>query len=122
MFELKIAEKYLRCNFFEKRVRGINELKEIYYKVQNQYAKNRHELDYMNWLNNEKYSKWILDQKILEFIFTENPHVELIKRSFELLRLLAADEKFFTPEIVEMLWSCCKDKHEDIIRASLDLI
>lgn len=33
MFELKIADKYLRCNFFEKRVRGINELKEIYYKV-----------------------------------------------------------------------------------------
>ena len=39
MYELKIAEKYLRCNYFEKRVRGINELKEIYYKVQNSYIR-----------------------------------------------------------------------------------
>jgi hypothetical protein len=31
--ELQIAQKYLRCPFFEKRVRGINELKEIVYKV-----------------------------------------------------------------------------------------
>ena len=33
--ELQIAQKYLRCPFFEKRVRGINELKEIYIKVSN---------------------------------------------------------------------------------------
>jgi hypothetical protein len=34
-YELIIAQKYLRCPFFEKRVRGINELKEIFYKVVN---------------------------------------------------------------------------------------
>jgi hypothetical protein len=33
--ELEIAQRYLRCPFFEKRVRGINELKEIYIKVSN---------------------------------------------------------------------------------------
>lgn len=33
--ELHVAEKYLRCPFFEKRVRGINELKEISFKVTN---------------------------------------------------------------------------------------
>jgi len=33
--ELQIAQRYLRCPFFEKRVRGINELKEIYNKVAN---------------------------------------------------------------------------------------
>ena len=33
MTELKIAEKYLRCPFFEKRVRGINDLKDIYFKI-----------------------------------------------------------------------------------------
>lgn len=33
--ELQIAHRYLRCPFFEKRVRGINELKEIYIKVVN---------------------------------------------------------------------------------------
>jgi hypothetical protein len=33
--ELQIAQKYLRCPFFEKRVRGINELKEIYHRASN---------------------------------------------------------------------------------------
>lgn len=34
-YELNIAQKYLRCPFFEKRVRGINDLKDIFYKVTN---------------------------------------------------------------------------------------
>ena len=38
------------------------------------------------------------------------------------MRLLASDERYFTPEIVEMLWICASEKHEDIIRATLDLI
>ena len=58
----------------------------------------------------------------MEFIFIDNPHVELIKRSSEILKLLANDEKYFSPEIIEMLWSCCREKHEDIVRATLDLI
>ena len=35
LYELHLAHRYLKCPFFEKRVRGINELKEIYYKVYN---------------------------------------------------------------------------------------
>jgi hypothetical protein len=73
-------------------------------------------------LTEEKYASWIINEKIIEFIFLENPHVELIKRSGEILRLLTIDEKFFSPEVIEMIWSCCREKHEDIVRASLDLI
>jgi hypothetical protein len=54
--ELQIAQKYLRCPFFEKRVRGINELKEIYQKVINSLSKNRTaEIGYTKWLTPEKY-------------------------------------------------------------------
>ena len=35
LHELNIAQKYLRSPYFEKRVRGINDLKEIYQKVVN---------------------------------------------------------------------------------------
>lgn len=31
--ELYIAKKYLKSPFFEKKVRGINDLKDIYYKI-----------------------------------------------------------------------------------------
>ena len=33
LYEFKVAIKYLRSPFFEKRVRGINDLKDLYYKV-----------------------------------------------------------------------------------------
>lgn len=57
IYELKIAQKYLRCPFFEKRVRGINELKEIYYKVLNSTNRGRSDqYEYTKWLNSEKYS------------------------------------------------------------------
>jgi tetrahydrodipicolinate N-succinyltransferase len=39
--ELQVAQKYLKCPFFEKRVRGINEFKEIYFKVMNASIKQR---------------------------------------------------------------------------------
>lgn len=74
------------------------------------------------WLTFPIYAKWIVEQKIIEFIFLENPHDELIKRSQEILILLANDENIFSSEIVEYLWFCCKDKHEDIIRSTYDLI
>jgi hypothetical protein len=70
----------------------------------------------------EKYSQWIINEKIVQFIFVENPHVELIKRSLEILKLLAFQEQYFSAEIVEMLWVCASEKHEDIIRATLDII
>ena len=64
MLELQIAERYLRCPFFEKRVRGINELKDMYYRVQNstnkQQRNNEIQIQMTKWLNFEKYSIWII--------------------------------------------------------------
>lgn len=126
VYELKIAQKYLRCPFFEKKVRGINDLKDIFFKVKNK-EKSRSQLEQMNleatkWLTFERYAKWIVDEKIVEFIFQENPHVELIKRSLEILYILTMQEQFFSPQIIDSLWICCTQKHEDISRATFDLI
>jgi hypothetical protein len=38
------------------------------------------------------------------------------------MRLLACNEGYFSQEIVEMLWVCASEKHEDITRATLELI
>jgi len=38
------------------------------------------------------------------------------------MKLLGLTEAYFSPEIVEMLWVCASEKHEDIIRATLELI
>ena len=107
-------------------MRGINEFKEIYYKVMNasvkQRAQNAEQYEVTKWLTQAKYCEWLLENRIIEFIFAENPHVELIKRSAEIIRLLAQDERYFTTDIVDLLWVCCSEKHEDIIRSTLDLV
>jgi hypothetical protein len=64
----------LRCPFFEKRVRGINELKEIFYKVANAQQRNKQQLEaqnkeYSKWLTVEEYARWIIEQRIIPFIF-----------------------------------------------------
>lgn len=124
--ELQVALKYLRCPFFEKRVRGINEFKEIYHKVMNASVKSRSQnpdqYKVTKWLSAPKFAEWILENRIIEFIFSENPHVELIKRSSEFIRLLAMDELTLTTDIVDLLWVCASEKHEDIKRSTLDLI
>ena len=38
------------------------------------------------------------------------------------MRLLACNDAYFSQEIVEMLWVCASEKHEDITRATLELI
>jgi hypothetical protein len=36
--------------------------------------------------------------------------------------LLAPQEQYFSPQMVDMLWICASEKHEDIVRATLDII
>jgi hypothetical protein len=59
----------------------------------------------------------------LEFIFIEKPHQELIKRSLELLfvRTRSLNHKI-TPELIAAIWTCCTEKHEDVERASLNVL
>ena len=38
------------------------------------------------------------------------------------MRMLANDDKYLTSDVVDMIWVCCSEKHEDIVRASLDLV
>mmetsp|Transcript_8862 Transcript_8862/g.8245 ORF Transcript_8862/g.8245 Transcript_8862/m.8245 type:complete len:80 (+) Transcript_8862:1074-1313(+) len=66
LYELKIAEKYLKSPFFERRVRGINDLKDIFYKVKNTQTMSKHQLEHQNveyakWLNFERYANWLIE-------------------------------------------------------------
>lgn len=64
----------------------------------------------------------MVEAKILEFIFLENPHQELIKRAGDLIVALSLGQAL-THEHIVLVWSCCRsDKHEDIIRATYTLI
>ena len=36
--------------------------------------------------------------------------------------MLSLDERYFTEDVANILWLCASEKHEEIVRATLDLI
>lgn len=109
------------------RIKGLKEFKNIQEKIVNTITKNQTDLrkqgiEYARYLDLKLFSAWIIQNKVIDFIFKENPHSELIKRSYNILFILAQDEVTFPIEIVNNIWSCCVEKHEDIIRAGFELI
>jgi len=126
-YELRIAQKLLMSPYFDKKIRGVADFKDIFIRVDNRQRYSEHEirqndLPVCRFLEMQRVSHWILETKILEYIFIENPHSELIKRSLELVYIRALDkENPLQESIIEAMWKCATEKHEDIIRASLGI-
>jgi len=97
-YELRIAQKYLMSPFFDKKIRGMAEFKDIFNKVENRqrFTENeirRDETQVCRFLNFQNFSNWICQTQVLEYIYIENPHGELIKRSLELTYLRVIDKE-----------------------------
>lgn len=76
----------------------------------------------MQWLTIERFADWLKEANIVEFIFLENPHDELIKRSGDVIRGMAQGGSL-QEEHISMIWSCARgDKHENIVRATYELV
>ena len=60
---------------------------------------------------------------MLEYLFEENPHQELIKRSLELIYVRAIDkDNPLQDSMIDSIWRCATEKHEDVMRATLCII
>ena len=97
-YELRIAHKYLLSPFFDKKIQGMAEFKDIFNKVENRQRYSEHdlksgEINVCRYLNFTNFSNWIVQEQVLEFIYIESPHCELIKRSLELTYLRAIDKE-----------------------------
>lgn len=49
--------------------------------------------------------KWLQDQKILEIVFGDNTHLELVKRGGCILKFLAKQQDL-PKEALDLLWKC----------------
>ena len=127
-YELIIAHKYLMSPFFDKKIRGMAEFKEVFNKVENSQRYKEHEIrngdiPVCHYLNFQNFSAWISTSQVLEYIYIENPHSELIKRSLELTYLRAIDiENPIQEHIIDAIWKCATEKHKDIMRATFSTI
>lgn len=61
--------------------------------------------------------EWLHHNKVLENIFGEGAHVEIVKRSGSILKFVARYARdAFTAETVELVWKCQAGKHEEMVR------
>ena len=74
-----------------------------------------------HYLDAPKLREWLMEKKIAETMFGEGAHPEILKRAGPVI-IFIAQHNCLTEEIVDMVWSCQKGKHEETVRVVYNLI
>lgn len=127
--ELELAFKFLTCQYLEKRLKGINEIKEISEKIEfHEHLARTGNTQVLltstkctKYLNAKLFIKWLVDNKFFELILGDSIHIEIIKRCSDILKFMAKYETI-PLQIIDLLWSACEGKHEAILRALVGMI
>ncbi len=120
--EMTLSLKFIQSGSLERRLNGLADIRRLIERVD--YGPRflgQTTLHRDSWLTSEYLTRWIVDNKILEMILNENAHPELVRRTLYILAYLAR-KKALTVGMLELLWKCQQDKHEDIIRVVYDTI
>jgi hypothetical protein len=128
MMELKLCHKLLRCPIFERRRQGMINMINIIEALeedetkQHRYAFYAKKKKQYEWLTIDAFLQWVKDQKIIEYVYGEYSHPEIIRKSADLLQKMCLNGLFSKKEI-DIMWSVFDSSfHEDIILAVLDVI
>jgi hypothetical protein len=92
MMELKLCHKLLRCPIFERRRQGMVNLINIIEALEEDETKNNKNRFYnkkkkqYEWLTIDTFLGWVKSKKIIEYVYGEYSHPEIIRKSGELLQ------------------------------------
>ena len=75
----------------------------------------------MKFLDNKKLLDWFKKLNIINFIFNETTHNELIRSSKMVFSYLAFEGQITKKEI-DIIWNFQKNKHESVVEAVYDVI
>lgn len=116
--ELNLALKLISCSFLEKRVKGANELNEIIAKVK---LKTTDPAKGTKWLTSATLIGWIESTRLIELLFSETSHLELIRRASEVLAFIASCNRL-TERHLDLIWSAAQVTHESQIEQTYTLL
>ena len=116
-FKLNILLKYIRSATLEKRLRAMDELKDIisskesygiFYPNQSRDWENESK-NYV--VTNEKIKNLIINNNLIDYILCDNFHVEVLKRAKPILAFLAKN-KALSKNYLNILWKLSLDVNE----------
>ncbi len=73
------------------------------------------------WTSNSALAKGLNDGEVVQAIFGESAHEEIIKQSGEVLHFLLGLGELSVPAL-STIWRCCTEKHEGLSLAALELL
>jgi len=134
-FQLDVSLKCLDSPSLEKRLQGLQVItgliemvnrKEAPRYATRQYAyyggaQSRVVLPTTKWLCSDELLTWIDEKNIVDELFGEKMHHELLKRSNEIFKFLCT-KKGLTTNHIDALWSSCLGKQEEVMAASFVII
>ena len=109
MLELSLSLKMILCPFFERKLKGISHIIEVFERHESLISKN------------DQFRVWVRNSKLFQTLFILNDNLELTKKSCELTRFLA-NRNLLTSEEIEIIWASRIGKHETIIKEIYNLI
>lgn len=110
-----IAVQLINTPYIQKRLLGIAMIKEMIPR-QTRYIPSNTE-----WKDSAQLIKTMEEKKLLEIVLGENAHSEIIRKTEDIFTLYLTNKKLEKRHI-ELLWKCANEKHEDVMRACLDLL
>ena len=75
----------------------------------------------LTWKNKKSLLDEFSKSDVVQAIFGETAHEEVIKQSGEILMLLINGSEFTTKHL-ESIWKCCTEKHENISEVCFELL
>lgn len=125
-FNLDVALKCFRSPYLEKRLGGLNDIKDFIGMVRkDDYGKMRqgssgyammpsalHKND-ISFIDSVSLAQWLRSNNILEQLYGENMHPELARRCVEVPRFLSL-EGMLEDKDLDLIWEASEGKHESI--------
>ena len=94
-FLLEFAIKNLETPYLEKRIYGIRLISE---------AANKANLAKLRGMKSTELANWVKSKKIIEIIYGDESHDQIVQRSGEVLKLLANDDSLSNSDI-DLIWA-----------------
>jgi hypothetical protein len=122
--ELDLMMKFIKCGLLEKRLRGINEIREFIERVE--YVEpavvvQANPIRPTKWLNDERLTNWMTQNNLVTLLLGEYNHVEVIKRCPDIVKFLAKNNAL-TAQHIDLILESSVGKHDSIIRGIYKLI
>ena len=81
----------------------------------------KREHNYLIWKNPKNLAKKLIDLKIIQILFGENTHEEIINKC-QMILFLLIDNNCFTDESLKSIWECCCGNQESVAKSALEML